>query len=61
MSLSHFKFDYAVLVLPLLILDILFRTFGFIAPKTCNYLAFQSFGFVRTSGMNVIPETRLAH
>jgi hypothetical protein len=26
----------------------LFRPFGFIAPKTLNYLAFQSFYFERT-------------
>ena len=30
------------------ILTILFRPFGFIAPKTLNYLAFQSFDFERT-------------
>ena len=29
-------------------LVILFRHFGFIAPKTLNYLAFQSFDFERT-------------
>jgi hypothetical protein len=27
---------------------ILFRPFGFIVPKTLNYLAFQSFYFERT-------------
>jgi hypothetical protein len=31
-----------------LILAILFRTFGFIASKTLNYLVFQSFDFERT-------------
>jgi len=31
-----------------MILDILFIPFGFIAPKTFNYLAFQSFDFGRT-------------
>jgi hypothetical protein len=30
------------------ILSILFRSFGFIAPKTLNYLAFQSVDFERT-------------
>jgi hypothetical protein len=30
------------------ILSILFRPFGFIAPKTLSYLAFQSFDFART-------------
>jgi hypothetical protein len=31
-----------------LILAILFRTFGFIAPKTLKFLVFQSFDFERT-------------
>jgi hypothetical protein len=30
------------------LLAIPFRPFGFIAPKTLNYLAFQSFDFERT-------------
>jgi hypothetical protein len=30
------------------ILSILFKPFGFIAPKTLNYLAFQLFDFERT-------------
>jgi hypothetical protein len=40
----------------LLIVAILFRPFGFIAPKTLIYLAFQSFDFESTL-MNAIPET----
>ena len=32
----------------MLALVILYRPFGFIAPKTLNYLAFQSFEFERT-------------
>jgi hypothetical protein len=35
----------AVWRLPQPILDIMFMPFGFIAPKTLNYLAFQSFDF----------------
>jgi hypothetical protein len=34
----------------------LFSTFGFLAPKDYNYLAFQSFDFERLL-MKVIPET----
>ena len=34
--------------MPLADFAILFRLFGFIAPKTFNYLAFQSFNFERT-------------
>jgi hypothetical protein len=41
-------------------LIILFRPFGFIAPKTLDYLTFQSFDFERHL-MKVIPETRHAH
>jgi hypothetical protein len=39
-------------------LAILFKPFGFIAPKTLNYLGFQSFDFERHL-MMVIPETYL--
>jgi len=42
------------------IFAILFRPFGFIAPKTLNYLAFQSFDFEHHL-MKVIPETRRVH
>jgi hypothetical protein len=38
-------------------LAILFRPFGFIAPKTLNDFAFQSFDFERHL-MKVIQETR---
>ena len=38
-------------------MTILFRPFGFIAPKTLYYLAFQFWAYL----MNVIPETRRAH
>jgi hypothetical protein len=41
-------------------MTILFKPFGFIAPKTLNYLVFQSFDFERHL-MNVIPEWRRAH
>jgi hypothetical protein len=45
---------------PYLILVIPFRPFGFIAPKTLKYLAFQSLNFERHL-VKVIPETRRAH
>jgi len=35
-------------LLPQLILAVLFKTFGFIAPKTLTYLSFQSLDFERT-------------
>ena len=35
--------------------------FGFIAPKTLNYLAFQSFAIERAVLMMVVPETCRAH
>ena len=38
-----------------------FRPFGFIAPKTLDYLAFKSSGFEREGLMKVIPETRRVH
>jgi hypothetical protein len=42
------------------ILIILFRPFGFIAPKTFNYLSFQSCDFERHL-MKVILEACRAH
>jgi hypothetical protein len=36
------------------------KSFGFIAPKTLYFLAFQSFDIERHL-MGVIPETRRAH
>ena len=41
-------------------LAIMFRPFGFIAPKTLNYLAFQSLDFERHL-MKVILETFRVH
>ena len=44
----HLIISKTKVLLPQPILDIMFMPFGFIAPKTLNYLAFQSVDCVRT-------------
>ena len=44
----HLIISKTKVLLPQPILDIMFMPFGFIAPQILNYLAFQSFDFVRT-------------
>ena len=47
-TICHSNFSVIGVLGAELILSILFRSFGFIAPKTLNYLVFQYFDFERT-------------